>query len=158
MQNNFFFLSKSGYENNYKAIDQNKINSILATSDNYKFSLRSRCRKEQGIGRKQKGDVDWGEIVACHAGYYKFSHKHIKPTHTVNLIIDAHNMTHLSGGFPNFFKFRQNAIMLPQTNASHGNDFRRLVLTSYFFVVYPKFVYSGSEKKRHKQKTKWGFD
>ena len=65
MQNNFFFLSKSCYENNYIAIDQNKINSILATTDNYKFSLRSRCRK-----------------------------------------------THLSG-FPNFSKFRQNAIMLP---------------------------------------------
>ena len=41
MQNNFFFLSKSCYENNYIAIDQNKINSILATTDNYKFSLRS---------------------------------------------------------------------------------------------------------------------
>ena len=139
MQNNFFFLSKSCYENNYIAIDQNKINSILATSDNYKFSLRSRCRKGQGIGRKQNGDVDWGEIVAWHAGYYKFSprendlvhsllfsHKHIKPTHTGNLLIDAHNMTHLSC-FPNFSKFRQNAIILPQTNASHGNDFRRLV-------------------------------
>ena len=47
--------------------------------------------------------MDWGEIVACHAGYYKFSHKHIKPTHTGNLLIDAHNMTHLSGFliFPN---------------------------------------------------------
>ena len=45
--------------------------------------------------------MDWGEIVACVAGYYKFSHKHIKPTHTGNLLIDAHNMTHLSG-FPNF--------------------------------------------------------
>ena len=126
MQNNFFLLSKSCYENNYISIDQNKINSILATSDNYKFSLRSRCRKGQGIGRKQKGDVDWGEILACHAGYYKFSHKHIKPAHTGKLLIDAHNMTHLSG-FPNFSKFRQNAIMLSQTNASHGNDFRRLV-------------------------------
>ena len=31
----------------------------------------------------------------------KFSHKHIKPTHTGNLLIDAHNMTHLFG-FPNF--------------------------------------------------------
>ena len=96
MQNNFFFLSKSCYENNYIAIDQNKINSILATTGNYKFSLRSRCRK---------GDVDWEEIVACHATYYKFSHKQIKPTHTGNLLIDAHNMTHLSG-FPNFSKFR----------------------------------------------------
>ena len=101
MQNNFFLLSKSCYENNYISIDQNKINSILATSDNYKFSLRRRCRKGQGIGRKQKGDVDWGEILACHAGYYKFSHKHIKPAHTGKLLIDAHNMTHLSG-FPNF--------------------------------------------------------
>ena len=90
-------------------------------------SLRRRCRKGQGIRRKQKGDVDWGEILACHAGYYKFSHKHIKPAHTGNLLIDTHNMTHLSG-FPNFSKFRQNAIMLPQTNASHGNDFRCLVL------------------------------
>ena len=40
-----FFLSKSCYENNYITIDQNKINSILATTGNYKFSLRSRCRK-----------------------------------------------------------------------------------------------------------------
>ena len=40
MQNNFFFLSKSGYENNYIAIDQNKINSILANIDNYTFCLR----------------------------------------------------------------------------------------------------------------------
>ena len=101
MQNNFFLLSKSCYENNYIAIDQNKINSILATTDNYKFSLRSRCRKGQGIGRKQKGDVDWGEILACHAGYYKFSHKHIKPAHTGNVLIDTHNMTHLSLIFPN---------------------------------------------------------
>ena len=30
-QQNFFFLSKSRYENTYMAIDQNKINSILAT-------------------------------------------------------------------------------------------------------------------------------
>ena len=45
MQNNLLSLSKSCYENNYIAIDQNKINSILATTDNYKFSLRSRCRK-----------------------------------------------------------------------------------------------------------------
>ena len=127
MQNNFFFLSKSCYENNYIAIDQKNINSILATTDNYKFSLRSRCRKGQGIGRKQKTVVGWGEIVACHAGYYKFSDKHIKPTHTGNPLIDAHNMTHLSG-FPNFSKFRQNAIMPPKTNASHGNDFRRVVL------------------------------
>ena len=52
-----------------------------------------------------KRGCGWGEIVACHAGYYKFSHKHIKPTHTGNLLIDAHNMTHLSG-FPNFSKFR----------------------------------------------------
>ena len=197
MQNNFFLLSKSCYENNYVAIDQNKINSILSTTDNYKFGLRSasRCRNGQEIGRKQKGDVDWvrvrvqgqgqgqgqggskkgmwiglglgfrvrvrvreeaksgcglgqgqglglglglglgrkqkrdvdwREIVASDASYYKFSHKHIKPTHTGNLLIDAHNMTHLSG-FPDFSKFRQNAIMLPQTNASHGNDFRRLV-------------------------------
>ena len=57
--------------------------------------------KAVGNRRKQKGDVDWGEIVACHAGYQKFSYKHIKPTHTGNLLIDAHNMTHLSG-FPNF--------------------------------------------------------
>ena len=127
MQNNFFFLSKSCYENNYLAIDQDKINSILATTDNYKFSLSSKCRKGQGIGRKQKRDVDWGEMVACHAGYYKFSHKHIKPTYTGNLLIGAHNMTHLSI-FPNFSKFRQNAIMLPQTNASPGNDLRRLVI------------------------------
>ena len=39
---NFFnfetlFLSKSYYENNYMAIDQNKVNSILATTDNYKL-------------------------------------------------------------------------------------------------------------------------
>ena len=101
MQNNLFFLSKSCYENNYIAIDQNKINFILAATDNYKFSLRSRCRNGWGIGRKQKGDVDWGEI----AGYYKFSHKHIKPSQTGNLLIDAHNMTHLSG-FLNFSKFR----------------------------------------------------
>ena len=33
--------------------------------------------------------------------WIKFSHKHIKPTYTGNLLIDAHNMTHLSG-FPNF--------------------------------------------------------
>ena len=47
--------------------------------------------------------MDWGQIVASHAGYYNFSHKHIKPTHTGNLLIDAHNMTHLSGFliFPN---------------------------------------------------------
>ena len=51
MQNNFFFLSKSCYENNYMATDQTKINFILATTDNYKFS-----------------------------------HKHIKPTHTGNLL------------------------------------------------------------------------
>ena len=51
MQNNIFFLSKSCYESNYIAIDQNKINFILATTDNYKFS-----------------------------------HKHIKPTHTGNLL------------------------------------------------------------------------
>ena len=38
MQNNFFFLSKLHYKSNYMAIDQNKINSILATTDNYKFS------------------------------------------------------------------------------------------------------------------------
>ena len=39
MQNNFSLLSKSCYENNYMAIDQNKISSILATTDNYtKFS------------------------------------------------------------------------------------------------------------------------
>ena len=38
--------------------------------------------------------MDWGEIG---------SHKHIKQTHTGNLLIDAHNMTHLSGFliFPN---------------------------------------------------------
>ena len=134
MQNNFFFLSKSCYENNYIAIDQNKINSILATTDKYKFNLRSWCRKGQGIGRKQKRDVDWGEI-----GYYKFSHKHIKPTHTGNLLIDAHNMTHLLG-FPNFSKFRQNAIMLPQTNASHGNDFRRLVFSCSIMFYVPFFL------------------
>ena len=58
------------------AIYQNKINSIVATTDNYKFS-----------------------------------HKHIKPTHTGKLLIDTHNMTHLSD-FPNFSKFRKNAIML----------------------------------------------
>ena len=141
MQNNFFFLSKSCYENNYIAIDQNKINSILATTDNYKFTLRSRCRKRQGIGRKQKGDVDWGEIVACHAGYFKFSHKHIKGTHTGNLLIDVQNMTHLSG-FPNFSKFRQNAIMLPWTNASHGNDFRRLVNISFVLFLFLFFVFN----------------
>ena len=50
MQNNFIFLSKSCYENNYM-IDSNKIKSILATTDNYKFS-----------------------------------HKHIKKTHTGNLL------------------------------------------------------------------------
>ena len=72
---NLFFLSC--YENNYMAIDQNKINSNLATTDNYKFS-----------------------------------HKHIKPTHTGKLLIDTHNMTHLSD-FPNCSKFRKNAIMLP---------------------------------------------
>ena len=78
---NFFnfetlFLSKSCYENNYMGIDQNKINSILATTDNYKL----------------------------------FSHD-IKPTHTGYLLIDTHNMTHLSD-FPNFSKFRPNSIML----------------------------------------------
>ena len=52
------------------AIDQNKVNSILVTTDNYKFS-----------------------------------HKHIKPTHTGNLLIDTHNMKHLSN-FTNFSKFR----------------------------------------------------
>ena len=72
-----------------------------------------------------------------HAGYYKFSHKHIKPTHTGNLLIDAHNMTHLSG-FPNFSKFRYNAIMLPWTNASHGNDFRRLVYHGLMFTWQPR--------------------
>ena len=92
MQNDYFFLSKSCYENNYIAIDQIKINSILATTDNFKFSSRSRCRNGFGMG-----DVDWGEIVPCH--------KHIKPTYTCNLLIDAHHMTHLSG-FPNFSKFR----------------------------------------------------
>ena len=70
MQNNFFFLSKSCYENNYMAMDQNKMNSILATIDN--------CR---------------------------FSHKHIKPTHTGNLLIDTQDMTHLFD-FPNLSKFR----------------------------------------------------
>ena len=70
MQNNFIFLSKSCYENNYMVLDQNKINYILAITDNYKFS-----------------------------------HKHIKKTHTGNLLIDTHNMTHLSN-FPNFSKFR----------------------------------------------------
>ena len=64
------FLSKSCYENNYMAIDQSKINSILATTDNYKFS-----------------------------------HKHIKPTHTGYLFIDTYDMTHLSD-VPNFSKFR----------------------------------------------------
>ena len=44
-----------------------------------------------------------------------------------NSRLRAHNMTDLSG-FPNFSKFRWNAIMLPWTNASHGNDFRRLVI------------------------------
>ena len=62
MQNNFFFLSKLRY----------KINSILATTDNYKFS-----------------------------------HKH-----TGNILINTHNLTHLSD-FPNYSKFRYNAIMLP---------------------------------------------
>ena len=38
LMQNFFFLTKSCYENNYIAIDQNKISSILATTDNYKFS------------------------------------------------------------------------------------------------------------------------
>ena len=51
------------------AIDQNMINSILATTDNYKFS-----------------------------------HKHFKPTHTANLLIDTHNM--MLSDFPNFSKFR----------------------------------------------------
>ena len=51
MQNNFIFISKSCYENNYVVIDWNKIKSILATTDNYKFS-----------------------------------HKHIKKTHTGNLL------------------------------------------------------------------------
>ena len=72
MQNNFFFLSKLRYKSNYMAIDQNKINSTLATTDNNKFS-----------------------------------HKH-----TANLLINTHNLTHLSD-FPNFSKFRYNAIMLP---------------------------------------------
>ena len=72
MQNNFFFLSKLRYKSNYMAIDQNKTNSILATTDNNKFS-----------------------------------HKH-----TGNLLINTHNLTHLSG-FPNFSKFRYNAIMRP---------------------------------------------
>ena len=67
MQNNFFFLSKLHYKSNYMAIDQNKIDSILATTDNYKFS-----------------------------------HKH---TGTCNLLINAHNMTHLYD-FPIFSKFR----------------------------------------------------
>ena len=57
----------------------------------------------KGVG--DKGVVNWGEMVACHTGYYKFSHKHIKPTHTGNLLIDALNMTHLSG-FSNFSEFR----------------------------------------------------
>ena len=57
------------------AIDQNEINSILATTDNYKFS------------------------------------HDIKPTDTGYLLIDTHNITHLSH-FPNFSQFRQNSIML----------------------------------------------
>ena len=78
---NFFnfetlFLSKSRYENNYMAIDQNKINSILETTDNYKL----------------------------------FSHD-IKPTHTGYLLIDTHDIKHLSD-FPNFSKFWRNSIML----------------------------------------------
>ena len=40
MQNNFFFLSKLSYKGNYMVIDQNKINSIRATTDNYKFSQK----------------------------------------------------------------------------------------------------------------------
>ena len=72
MQNNFFFLPKLHQQSNYMAIDQNKINSILATTDNNKFS-----------------------------------HKH-----TGNLLINTHNLTHLSD-FPNFSKFRYNAIMRP---------------------------------------------
>ena len=100
MQNNFFFLSKSCYENNSQRYIKTRSTPSL--------------RPLTTIN------------LAFHAGYYKFSHKHIKPTHTGNLLIDAHNMTHLSG-FPISYKFRQNAIMLPQTNASHGNDFRRLV-------------------------------
>ena len=51
------------------AIDQNKVNSILATTDNYKL----------------------------------FSHD-IKPTHTGYLLIDTHDIKHLSD-FPNFSKF-----------------------------------------------------
>ena len=50
---------------------------------------------------KRVGDREEAKRGCGLAGYYKFSHKHIKPTHTGNLLIDAHNMTHLSG-FPNF--------------------------------------------------------
>ena len=32
----------------------------------------------------------------------------------------------------------------------------KLILTSYFFVVYPKFVYSGSEKKKDTNKKQNG--
>ena len=70
--------------------------------------------------RKQKRDVDWGETVTCHAGYYKFSHKHIKPTHTGNLLIDAHNMTHLS--------------------LSHPTETTLGVLFSIFILLHQKFL------------------
>ena len=44
-------------------------------------------------------------ILATTDTDYKFSHKHIKPTHTGYLLIDTYDMTHLSD-VPNFSKFR----------------------------------------------------
>ena len=44
MQNNFFFLSKSSYENNYIAIDQNKTDwkiIFLMYSPGSKFTIQS---------------------------------------------------------------------------------------------------------------------
>ena len=54
----------------------------------------------KGIGDKEEAKRGCG-LGGNSSLRDKFSHKHIKPTHTGNLLIDAHNMTHLSG-FPNF--------------------------------------------------------
>ena len=58
------------------------------------------------LQKKLHGDRSkQGQLHRCYLCYYKFSHKNIKPTHTDNLFINSHNMTHLSD-FLNFSKFR----------------------------------------------------
>ena len=93
MKNNFFFLSKSCYENNYMAIDQSKVNFILTTTDNDKFS-----------------------------------HKHIKPTHTCNLyssILITWHIFPISLIFPN--SDRTPLCLHRPMHPTQGNGFRRLV-------------------------------